>query len=590
MENQFNNDIFKELFKEFPDSNSSRRVIEKKKVTIPRRSPIQSITKLHEFEINNIQGTMSLKNYSNIENLLNVQNSLIKFNFDEKEGNIFYKKVNDSELKIAYYEIFNNHNLIFTYSLNPNISYLFTPDKKNEKEPDLNSCFGVRYYRKSPKLKSPYFTLLKDKEGYFILEKNKEILDNEGKTFYNEELNCFRIMEDNIFSRYKLKDNSSNDYPTLVGEHLIELLGFSYSLTLENIESIEFLPIFFQEKNEMIDLNNLIKEDKMHNKLYILPILYNGVISVLYSFDSKEGKKNFLCDPSHYHFKEGSLFANLEKGGNQIQLIPELDLQKFNSSGMWFIIQMCVILNKKIEWENDYKYNNANDIFIGITNKSFFRDILNCYGDHVYLPKKIIEFVPDVKNIIYNDDYIYFISKNSYVKIYKKVFLNHFIDIHNLLSYIYNFRLISSPFYIIEEFQQTLEELHEKLLLVKLNLNLLEINGNQNKSLLKDFVIIIKNLQVLNQLILDNAITILRCKSNLIYNNNTNEKIKDEIEIKEYGMSKLMVSTYFFEFIVKNLKEYFQKLEQYFFFHSNKVSSKILFPILGLLFKEPLNK
>ena len=106
MENQFNNDIFKELFKEFPDSNSSRRVIEKKKVTIPRRSPIQSITKLHEFEINNIQGTMSLKNYSNIENLLNVQNSLIKFNFDEKEGNIFYKKVNDSELKIAYYEIF----------------------------------------------------------------------------------------------------------------------------------------------------------------------------------------------------------------------------------------------------------------------------------------------------------------------------------------------------------------------------------------------------------------------------------------------------------------------------------------------------
>ena len=144
--------------------------------------------------------------------------------------------------------------------------------------------------------------------------------------------------------------------------------------------------------------------------------------------------------------------------------------------------------------------------------------------------------------------------------------------------------------YSLKIFRALLWVKNTKLLLVKLNLNLLEINGNQNKSLLKDFVIIIKNLQVLNQLILDNAITILRCKSNLIYNNNTNEKIKDEIEIKEYGMSKLMVSTYFFEFIVKNLKEYFQKLEQYFFFHSNKVSSKILFPILGMLFKEPLNK
>ena len=157
----------------------------------------------------------------------------ININGTNEHKRIFYK-FEGNKRYIGYLEIFQFPGFAFSFKISKRISFLF--ECTNEKNLSFSEkrCFGFRYYNNNNK----YCTLLKigdtELDNYEFLEKIKNS-DNE---FYNVELDCFSIVYESIFSKFK---ENSNEFNSIVKEGPIyEILGFCYALIFKSTECFKF--------------------------------------------------------------------------------------------------------------------------------------------------------------------------------------------------------------------------------------------------------------------------------------------------------------------------------------------------------------
>ena len=171
-----------------------------------------------------------------IKNKPNIKIEEIKKKEIKLHQRLFYKN-NEKEDEVGYIEVFQNSSLSYSHQLSEYISFLFECDSQNNKKIDNTKCFGFRYYH----LNGNYCTLLKsnnDDDDYYFLEKLEEY-DNE---FFDKKLDCFNIIFDSIFTRYKKheKKNGFFDFPLIMEMPLYEVLGFSYSVMHKSTDKIKF--------------------------------------------------------------------------------------------------------------------------------------------------------------------------------------------------------------------------------------------------------------------------------------------------------------------------------------------------------------
>lgn len=246
-----------------------------------------------------------------------------------KSGRKFIKKG-----KIAYFEVFQEPRTELM-GFSKKISLLYAPLEEDNDNWDKNKCIGFRYYEKSKLEKCNYFTLVK-KYGnkFFILEKDKNILDFKGDNFYDENLNCYSVMKNIIFEKYK------NDIVTPKGEVFPEIIGFSYSLIsigkFKGFIAVE--PLILEPLNEESRIEKL--PENLQEKIgYIEPIIFDNHISVVLIKKStiyNRNRVNIILDMSRYHIEE-NISDNIvfpEQLYLNYYLYPKYSIQKGNSCGL----------------------------------------------------------------------------------------------------------------------------------------------------------------------------------------------------------------------------------------------------------------
>ena len=345
-----------------------------------------------------IEETEQLINYKKNNNHL-----LIKDIEDSSQviGRQFFKKNND----IGYEEIFLNENYRFLSNLDEQFSILFPPGTK-----EIKKLIGIRYFRKNVRnIDDGYFTLIINENIKFeILEKKQDIKDISGKPFYNENIDCLKIMQNILFNKYE------NDKDYIGNFSVIEILGFIFAAKEVKIDNCiimdPFIPNLFDRKT--------IKESIQYfneNYLYLEPIIYNFNISLLLIFFSSKDKSryNFLLDMSNFHEdilkKDDYVFPKEMK--YNLKVIPKVPIQSGPTCGLWFIGQIFYIIKKGIMAFKNIKNDN----------KKYCAEIITTISELLNIPK----FISKDKNNIEND-YIF----NNYI-ISRQISYNPFLKVNN---------------------------------------------------------------------------------------------------------------------------------------------------------------
>ena len=424
-----------------------------------------------------------------IKNEQNIKIKEIKKNEIKLHQRIFYIN-NEKENEIGYIEVFQNSSLFYSHQIRENISFLFECDSQNNQKIANTKCIGFRYYD----LNDNYCTLLKSNDNnddYYFLEK----LEENDNPFFDKELDCFKIIFDSIFTRYKKhkKNNTIFDFPLIIERPLYEVLGFSYSIIYKRIDKFKFHKI--HSINIMTDEDFTSHIPKLNDKtiINIMPIYFDGHISLLF-FTEDNNKRHFLLSaPSHVICKPYEnqvsinpfIFAkNLRKN---LSIYPKLKIQTFNSCSLWYYFQILCLINYKEEIQK-IKYKEAKDVIKSITDSSFYLDCFNYYQDIMGFNKKLIEFNPS--KFFDDDEYFYYISKGRYsidnIKIHKFCFLNQFVNFIELISLVANRVLKFSPgINELNEFRTYNEELIDFYIKLNYNANFLELNIKKDVKILK---------------------------------------------------------------------------------------------------------
>jgi hypothetical protein len=227
-------------------------------------------------------------------------------------------------------------------NLDEQFSILFPPGTK-----EIKKLIGIRYFRKNVRnIEDGYFTLIiKENKKFEILEKKQDIKDINGKPFYNENLDCFNIMQDILFSKYE------NDKDYIGNISTIEILGFIFSAKEVKIDKCIIMEPFIPNLFDRSTIKESIQKFN-ENYLYLEPILYQFHLSFLLIFFSSKDKcrYNFLFDMSHFHedilTKDDYLFPKEMK--YNLKIIPKVPIQSGPTSGLWLIGQIFYIIKKGI--------------------------------------------------------------------------------------------------------------------------------------------------------------------------------------------------------------------------------------------------
>ena len=528
----------------------------------------------------------------------NEQNSKIKEIINKEiklHQRIFYKN-NVKENEVGYIEVFQNSFLSYSHQLSEYISFLFECDSQNNQKIDNNKCFGFRYYD----LNDNYCTLLKsnddDDDNYYFLEKLEE-KDNE---FFDKELDCFNIIFDSILTRYKkhIKENENYifDFPLIIERPLYEILGFSYSTLYKSTDKFKFHKIHFI--NIMTDEDFTSHIPKFNDKkiINIIPIYFNGHISLLFFTEFNNKRYFLLSDPSHVTFKsyENGISINpfifSKNIRKNISIFPKVKIQTFNSCSLWFYFQILCLINYKEEIQKR-KYIEAKDVIKSIKDSSFYFDCFNYYQYIMGFNKKLIEINPN--KLFDDDEYFYFISKNRFsthnLKIHKFCFLNQFVNFIELISLVAKHSLKFNPgIGELNEFRKYNEELIDFYIYLYYNINFLELNAKKR-------VTIVTNLKRLEKEI--NEIKEIRNKFIILCNDFLKRLIKIDISVKDLvwfnsEISKKSKNGKYLEEIyyeIKDIMENFHdkknKIEREFDLYPLNVIGKILVPLFGFLYK-----
>ena len=241
------------------------------------------------------------------------------------------------------------------------------------------------------------------------------------------------------------------------------------------------------------DFTSYIPRKNDKTIINIMPISFDGHISLLYFTEDNDKRYFLLSDPSHVICKPYEnkvsinpiIFAkNLRKN---LSIYSKLKIQTFNSCSLWYYFQILCLINYKEEIQKR-KYIEAKDVIKSIMDSSFYLDCFNYYQDIMGFNRKLIEFNP---NIFFDDeDYFYYISKGRFsidnIKIHKLCFLNQFVNFIELISLVANSVLKFSPgIYELNEFRKYNEELIDFYTHLNYNANFLELNIKKDVKILK---------------------------------------------------------------------------------------------------------
>ena len=555
----------------------------------------QSNSKSEKYELkiaNKIIGCNLQKSFKNTEkfNPENKTNLIQDIKNEELKlhQRIFYK---NEQKEVGYIEVFQNSFLSYAHELSENISFLFDYDTKDNKRIDNNKCFGFRYYD----LNNNYCTLLKsndeDEDNYFFLEK----LDEEDNKFYDKSLDCFQIIFYSIFSRYKKKDEYNFDFPLILERPLYEVLGFNYAILCKSNDKFQFHKIHSINIIKDIDYTNHISKKNGPKKMNIMPLLFDGHISLLFFFDNeKEGRNFILSDPSHVHsrFHGNSISINpfvfSEDMRKNLELYPKSKIQTFNSCSLWYYFQiLCLInYNEKIQSK---RYDDSKNLLDSIKDSSFYFDCFNYYQYIMRFEKKLIEINPDKH--FDDDDYFYCLQKDKYlpanIKIHKLCFLNQFVDFIELI-YLKTSRDINYKPGILElnTFRKYNEELIDFIIYLNYNINLLELNAQKNLNIIRDFKSEIEVLNDLREIFINYCIDFLSSLAKVDKEAKNLERY-DSQRLKTKKIDGKYLCEIFSKIndIIKDFKQRKEKIEEKFDLYSLEITGKILFPIFGFLYK-----
>ena len=515
-------------------------------------------------------------------------NLIIDIKTHDFHQRIFYK---NKQNEVGYIEVFQNSSLSYVHDLNENISFLFEFNFNNNQKIDNNKCFGYRYYDSN----NNYCTLLKsgdeNEDNYFFLEK----LNDKDNEFYDESLDCFQIIFYSIFSRYKKNEDMDNfDFQMILERPFYEILGFSYSVLYKSNDKFQFHKIHSINLIKDIDFTSHIKKDYVNAKLNIMPILFDGHISLLLFFDEKDKRNFILSDPSHVHsrFSGTSLAINpfifSENIRKNLNLFPKIKIQAFNSCSLWYYFQiLCLInYNEKIQSK---KYNDIKSCVESLKDSWLYFDCFEYYRYIMGFEKKLIEINPN--KLFDDEDYFYILSKDKAlsdnIKIHKFCFLNQFVDFIELIELkTYQDIKYKPGIFQLNNFRNYNEELADFIIYLNYNLNLLEIKAKRDIDLIKR----LENNIIILQDLRNNFIK--SCKDFLSFLTKVNIQSKN---LERYDSQKLKKikfdGKYLYEIIseIKDILEDFHKrkikIEGEYDLYSLEFMGKILYPLFGFLYK-----
>jgi hypothetical protein len=511
------------------------------------------------------------------------KNNLIKdFKNQYINKRIFYK--NDKK-EIGYIEVFQVPLLKFAHQINKNISFLFIPHEINDANLDVNKCFGFRYYDSE----NHYCTLLKkdddDKDNYFFLEKFKT---DKTDIFYNEKLDCFQIIYEAIFSKYKnfyKPTDEDFDYQMTTESPLYEIIGFNYASQLRSTDTIKFHKIHLLNPVNDGDFTSVIERNTDKKILNIMPILFDGHISILFFVDINSQRYYILSDPSHVHsstnIKNNFLFT--QKMIKSLNVIPEQKIQIFSSSGLWYFLQILNFVNYNEEIQSR-KYKNAEDFYFSVKNSELYFDCFNYYNFIMGFKSKLIEISPKIN--FDNPNYFYFSHEDPFrlkyfpdkVKIHKFCFLNQLVDIFSLIELKTKYDLSILPVMReLNDFKEQNEEFIELILHLNNNINYLDLS-NQKKD---QVPILFKYVDKINAF-RTNYIINVKDYVNMLVTLNLKEKgLKIDSVSKNKTLIKLRDKI---QGIYEDFKKSKEFIESNIILYPLTITGEILFPIIGCLY------
>ena len=499
---------------------------------------------------------------------------------------IFYK--NDKK-EVGYIEVIQNFILSYTHEQSKNISFLFGCDSKDNQKIDNNKCFGFRYYDGNNK----YCTLLKANRGteddYFFLEK----LNDKDNEFFNKNLDCFKIIFYSIFSRYKKDKNGDNlDFQLIKERPFYEILGFNYSILLKSNNIFKFHKIHSINLLTDNDFTSHTVKENDKTKLNIMPILFDGHISLLFFFEENNERNFILSDPSHKHakMKRNSITINpflfSENMRKHLTIFPNCKIQAFNSCSLWYYFQILCLLNYNAQIQNK-KYIDAKSLINSLKDSSFYLDCFEYYQYIMGFEKKLIEINPI--ETFNDDDYFYYIRKNFNfgvnIKINKLCFLNQFIDLFEFIELYTGQSIIKSGLHELNLFREYNEELIDFIIYLNYNIGLLELKSK-------------KDIEVINSL--RNKFNVLNDIRNMFINFcdeflsgiiqiNNNSKNLEDYNSKKYKNSTFN-GKYLYQYtneikeLIENFRDRKNEIEEIYNLYPLNTIGKILFPILGILY------
>ena len=389
----------------------------------------------YKSEILPIEVLKDEKNYCFFEGTVNfkkVKKSNYVVALFDNEKKLIGRKYLDKNKKEKYFELFKNDKMDLLGIAN-NITFIHSPS--NDKDTHFNKYefIGFRYYENSPLSKYVnFFTLIRrNYSDYFILEKEKNILDMDGNLFFEEKLNCHKIIRKIIFDKYKKKSIGDN------GDTFPEIIGYCFALLyLDKINKFKFVkPIIANLgiKNLIIDS---IPPVNLNNYIFIEPFIYDGHVSLIISSEEKDKKRyNIILDMSNHHF--GNDIQNLIflpetlKSFDNIIFSPS-PIQAYSSCCLWFYGEIECLLSSN-------KYLTFKDIFHNLYNNiDFYIDVINFLSHEIdgieCLIKKEDKKCDDDKLAKYIDfDRLYYKRYSEYYSFHKDIIFSKFLKIDNFL-------------------------------------------------------------------------------------------------------------------------------------------------------------
>ena len=527
-----------------------------------------------------------------VENKTDLIQNVIKEDIQLNQR-IFFKK---DKNEVGYIEVFQNSSLSYSHQLSEHISFLFECDSKDNQRIDSNKCFGFRYYD----LNNNYCTLLKseddNEDNYYFLEKLNEI-DNE---FYDKDIDCFKIIFDSVFSRYKNnsnkinKNNNNFNFQIIIERPLYEILGFSYSILYKSTDKFIFHKMHTIDIMNDIDFTSHIKKENDKTKLNIMPILFDGHISLLFFVDINKKRYFILSDPSYVHCKTNGKYPSInpflfsENMRKNFSIYPLKKIQAFNSCSLWYYFQILCLINYNENIQHK-KYIEAKNFVLGVKDSTFYFDCFNYYQYIVEFDKKLIEINP--KNFYDDKDYFYYISNDKYlkdnIKIHKLCFLNQFIDFIEIIELLTYQSLLYKPgINELNEFRKYNEELIDFLIYLNYNINFLELNVKKDIIVIKKLKNEINKINDLRDAFIDSCTDFLSLLIQIDISTKNLEKMNSEIS-KNYKINGKYLYEIYNE-IKDDIEKFHQiknKIEEEFDLYPLNITGKILFPLTGFLYK-----